>query len=82
MLMLVLNIFPAGIIQMIASYQHGFWFARSPEFVHSNLFQVFTWLRVAGDLIFVLAGVFPLVYLVLKGMFHLRKAADTAKGEV
>lgn len=82
MLMLVLNIFPAGIIQMIASYQHGFWFARSPEFVHSNLFQVFTWLRVAGDLTFVLAGVLPLVYLVLKGMFHLRKAADTAKGEV
>ncbi|MCC7527337.1 MAG: cbb3-type cytochrome c oxidase subunit I, partial [Candidatus Melainabacteria bacterium] len=26
MLMLILNIFPAGIIQMIASYNHGFWF--------------------------------------------------------
>jgi nitric oxide reductase subunit B len=39
MLMLVLNIFPAGVIQMIASYRHGFWYARSYEFIHSHLFQ-------------------------------------------
>lgn len=75
MLMLVLNIFPAGVIQMIASYKEGFWFARSPEFVHSPLFQTFTWARIAGDLIFVIVGVLPLVLLVVRGMFHLRQAA-------
>lgn len=71
-LMLVLNIFPAGVIQMIASYQHGFWFARSYEFVHSQLFQSFTWLRIVGDLVFVVGGVLPLVYVILKGLFSLR----------
>ncbi len=82
LLMIVLNIFPAGIIQMIASYEHGFWYARSPEFTHSPLFQMFTWLRVAGDLTFVLAGVLPLVFLVVRGMFHLRKGAAPAPGRV
>ncbi len=74
MLMLVLNIFPAGVIQMIASYKEGFWFARSPEFVHSHIFQMFTWARIVGDVTFVVIGVLPLVFLVVRGMFHLRPA--------
>ncbi len=78
MMMLLLNIFPAGVIQMIASYQYGFWFARSPEFIHSHLFQLFTWLRVAGDLVFVVAGVLPLVILVIRGMFHRRAAISNS----
>lgn len=72
--MLVLNIFPAGVIQMIASYKEGFWFARSPEFVHSHIFQMFTWARIVGDVTFVVIGVLPLVFLVVRGMFHLRPA--------
>jgi len=74
MLMIVLNIFPAGVIQMIASYEKGFWFARSYEFIHSDIFQTLTWLRVAGDITFVLVGVMPLVILVVRGMFYRRHA--------
>ncbi len=74
LLMLVLNIFPAGVIQMIASFNQGFWYARSYEFIHSENFQLFTWLRVLGDLTFVVGGVLPLVFVVLRGLFHLRKA--------
>lgn len=76
LLMLVLNIFPAGVIQMIESYQDGFWSARSPEFVHSQLFQIFTWLRVVGDLTFVVGGVLPLVVLVIRGLFNRRPALE------
>jgi nitric oxide reductase subunit B len=72
MLMLVLNIFPAGVLQLATSYQHGFWYARSYEFTHSHLFQTFTWLRMAGDLVFVVGGIVPLVILILRGLFHLR----------
>ncbi len=78
LLMLVLNIFPAGVIQMVASDQDGFWYARSHQFIHSQLFQVFTWLRVLGDLTFVIGGVLPLVFVVVRGMFNLRKAAKPA----
>ncbi len=84
LLMLVLNIFPAGVIQMVASYTHGFWYARSYEFIHSARFQLFTWLRILGDLTFVIGGILPLVLLVLRGALHLRKAQspDDAKAEV
>jgi len=78
LLMLALNIFPAGVMQMAASFHHGFWYARSYEFIHSQAFQTMTWLRVAGDLVFVIGGVLPLVLLILRGMFFLRKP----KGEV
>jgi nitric oxide reductase subunit B len=77
-LMLVLNIFPAGIIQMAASYNNGFWYARSYEFVHSSLFQSFTWLRVIGDAVFVLGGVLPLVFAILRGCFYLRSTEPAA----
>lgn len=77
MLMLLLNIFPAGVIQMLASYTNGFWFARSYDFIHSSQFQMFTWLRVIGDMTFVVGGILPLVLLVLRGALHLRKAVGT-----
>lgn len=76
--MLVLNIFPAGITQMIASFDHGFWYARSYEFLHSDLFQRFTWLRIIGDLVFVLGGVLPLVFLVVRGLFFLRPSGNVS----
>lgn len=74
LLMLLLNIFPAGIVQMVASFNHGFWYSRSYEFLKSDSFQMFTWLRVAGDLLFVAGGVIPLVVLILRGAFALRTA--------
>ncbi|MBX9878249.1 MAG: nitric-oxide reductase large subunit [Candidatus Obscuribacterales bacterium] len=74
LLMLILNIFPAGVIQMVASFNHGFWFARSYEFIHSHYFQLFTWLRVVGDLTFVVGGVLPIVFVVVRGMFYVRKS--------
>jgi nitric oxide reductase large subunit len=57
---------------MVASFQHGFWFARSYEFIHSTAFQTFTWLRMFGDLTFVIGGVLPLVFVIVRGMFYLR----------
>src|SRR4030095_6166998 len=73
-LMLALYIFPAGVMQMAASFNNGFWYARSYEFIHSQAFQTMTWLRVAGDLVFVIGGVLPLVILILRGMFFLRNS--------
>jgi hypothetical protein len=72
LLMLVLSIFPAGVIQLIASFEQGFWYARSYEFIHSNAYQTLIWLRVVGDVIFITGGVLPLVYQFVKGMFHVR----------
>lgn len=72
LLMLALNIFPAGVMQMMASYEQGFFYARSYEFTHQALYQTLTWLRVVGDLVFLVGGITPLVLLILRGLFGLR----------
>ncbi len=77
MMMLLLDIFPVGIMEMVSSYTHGYWFARSPEFWNQPLVQKLTWARVAGDLVFVVGGVLPLLYFTARSMFHLKKADNT-----
>lgn len=74
--MLFLSIFPAGIYQLVESVQHGFWYARSSAVIQSNFFQKATWLRVLGDLLFVLFGAIPLMYFMVTRWFHLRPLKD------
>ena len=41
-----------GLMQAWASVEHGFWFARSAEFMHQSLMHLFVWMRVPGDVVF------------------------------
>jgi nitric oxide reductase subunit B len=73
LLMLLLSIFPTGVLEMATSYKHGYWAARSWDFWRSPLIQALTWARVPGDLIFTLGGTLPLLYFTVASMFHLKK---------
>lgn len=64
-LMVILDLFPAGIHQLIAVFDHGFWYARSNEFMNGTAFQTFTWLRIIGGSVFLIGGVIPLVWLII-----------------
>lgn len=72
MLMVLLDLFPAGILQFRAVVDHGLWFARSNEFIEQDSFQTLTWLRIVGGAIFTLGGVVPLVYIVIRAANHLK----------
>jgi nitric oxide reductase subunit B len=61
-MMVFLSLLPAGIYQAAAAVQHGLWFARSPEVVHSGVMQMLVWLRVPGDIVFALGAVLLAVY--------------------
>ncbi|MEI8203233.1 MAG: nitric-oxide reductase large subunit [Bacteroidota bacterium] len=63
-LMLLFSLLPVGILQTIASVDHGIWYARSMEFMQSPTMQTLRWLRVFGDTIFALGSV-GLVYFVI-----------------
>ncbi len=63
-LMLIFSLLPVGILQTIASVDHGIWYARSMEFMQSPTMQTLRWLRVFGDTIFALGSV-GLVYFVI-----------------
>jgi len=58
-LMVVTNLFPGGILQLVDVIEHGYWHARSPEFLHASMIRSLEWLRLPGDLIFIGLGVVP-----------------------
>jgi len=69
-LMVILDLFPAGIHQLFTVMDQGYWFARSQEFIQSTPFQTMTWLRIVGGSVFLLGGVLPLTWIVLKSATH------------
>ena len=73
--MALMSLAPVGIMQVIAAVEHGFWFARSPEFLHSGVMQTLVWLRVPGDVVFSI-GALLLALFVLRLFVPPRKRAD------
>ena len=78
MLMVLLDLFPAGILQFEAVVDHGLWFARSDEFIEQKNFQTLTWFRIIGGSVFTLGGVLPLVYIVIKASSNLKNYSQKA----
>ncbi|WPQ65575.1 nitric-oxide reductase large subunit [Chitinophaga sancti] len=64
LVMVTVSMLPMGILQAIASIQHGYWYARSAEFMHTDTMQTLRWLRVPGDILLA-AGESLLVIFVI-----------------
>ena len=73
LLMVFLDLFPAGIWQFKTVTEQGLWFARSHTFIESTGFQTFTWLRMIGGALFTLGGVIPLTWFVITRRRGLKK---------
>ncbi len=57
MAMCILSLLPVGLMQTKASVEHSYWYARSSEFMQTDLMQTLRWMRVPGDTIFFLGAV-------------------------
>ena len=62
-LMVFGSLLPQGIIQGLVSFDQGYWYARSPELLHSPLMETLVWLRVPGDVVFAAGAILLLVFL-------------------
>jgi nitric oxide reductase subunit B len=67
--MILLDLFPAGVIQLWDSIAHGYWHARRLSFVMGGLYHTLEWVRIVGDMTFILVGVVPLVLGVLRSVW-------------
>jgi len=63
MAMCVLSLLPVGLMQTWASVEHGYWYARSAEFMQSPVLQTLRWMRVPGDTVFFLGAVALVVFV-------------------
>jgi len=69
-LMVLLDLFPAGVLQLKASMTHGYWYARQITYLMSGTFHSLEWLRIIGDLTFILAGALPIFIAVALAYIH------------
>ncbi len=61
-LMVVLDLFPGGVIQLWDVVANGYWHARRPEFLMTGLFHKLEWIRLAGDTVFIVLGAAPIAW--------------------
>jgi nitric oxide reductase subunit B len=60
-LMVLSNLFPGGVLQLIDVLNNGYWHARGPEFLNEGIVRYIEWARLPADIIFIFAGVVPAV---------------------
>ncbi|MEF2968277.1 cbb3-type cytochrome c oxidase subunit I [Paenibacillus sp. M1] len=71
--MIVVTLLPVGFMQLKQSFDFGFWSARDYSFYQDGTVNLLLWLRMIPDTVFIVLGIFPLVYVAIRSMFHLRK---------
>lgn len=59
--MVVLNLFPGGLLQFFDVLKNGYWHARGPEFLNDRMTILIEWMRLPADAVFILLGVVPLL---------------------
>lgn len=60
-LMVLLNLFPEGVLQFLDVLDNGYWHARTAAFQEQPLIHFLEWLRMPADLIFIFLGALPLL---------------------
>ncbi len=79
-LMVLSNLFPGGVLQLIDVLNNGYWHARGSEFLSGRLMRTIEWLRLPGDLIFIALGVVPMLFAAVS-IFRLpKKPSSRAMG--
>lgn len=69
-LMIFATLFPLGLLQLYESVDAGYFEARSLQFLTNGTVALLEWLRLPGDVLFIVGGVLPLLYLCYLGVRH------------
>ena len=64
LVMVTISMLPIGIMQGIASIQHGYWYARSAAFMQTETMQTLRWLRVPGDILLATGELLLVVFII------------------
>lgn len=72
--MILITLLPTGLIQLKTAFDQGYWASRMPEFYEGPVVKTLLNLRAIPDNIFIIVGILPLAYVIIKSQFNLRKA--------
>jgi len=71
-LMALLTLLPLGTMQLFATIEHGYWYARSAEFMQQPIVDLLVWMRVPGDTIFSIGALSLAVFVAGLWLFPRR----------
>lgn len=71
--MILITLLPIGLMQLKVSFEHGYWASRAYDFYQVPVVKTLLTVRALPDMIFVIVGILPLLYVVVKSLFNLRK---------
>ncbi len=66
LLMVILSLFPAGILQLSDVLENGYWHARELVYTGSSLARILEWTRFPGDLVFIIFGALPMTVVAVR----------------
>ena len=72
-LMVILSLFPGGVLQLVDAIKNGYWHARSAEFMGGKTMKTFEWIRLPADMIFIVFGVVPIAIAACVAYWQGRK---------
>ena len=72
LMMVGMSLFPGGVLQVWDVVQHGYWHARSLAYTGTGAARMLEWLRMPGDLVFIIFGALPLAIAAIKGYMGVR----------
>ena len=80
--MVFATLFPLGILQLYHSISVSYYDARTLNYIGSRANIVLEWLRMPGDIVFIVGGTLPLLYICFLGIRYLRPGhAEEEDGE-
>jgi len=72
-MMVVLSLFPSGVLQVWDVIQNGYWHARSLDYTATTTARTLEWMRMPGDLVFIIFGAIPLTMAAFKAWLMVRR---------
>jgi nitric oxide reductase subunit B len=72
-MMVLLSLFPGGVLQLRDVLTNGYWHARSTAYLTKGMSKLIEWVRLPGDLVFGIVGVLPVVIAISMTYWFIRK---------
>jgi len=67
-LMVLSDLFPAGVLQLWDSLNNGYWHARRLSYLTSGMFHALEWVRIFADSVFLVLGAAPILVAALRSL--------------
>ncbi len=73
------TLFPLGILQLYHSITVSYYDARTLNYIGNRTNAILEWLRMPGDIVFIVGGILPILYLSLLGIRYMKRGTSMEK---